>query len=213
MLKYVAGIETLMASSAFPVIDVSSQQPLRSEPMGSKDKLGWLDIGSREWLFKYARPGTGEDWAEKLACELAALIGLPHAGIELASHGDRRGLLSLAVTSVGDRLVHGNELLMELMPDSAAHADQCKRPYRQARHTLDAIQQALSGSRVPEGFRPTSSILMGFDVFVGYLMFDAWIGNTDRHHENWAVNERVDAQRNLVHLLAPTFDHATSLGA
>ncbi|WNN88943.1 hypothetical protein [Gloeocapsopsis dulcis] len=36
---------------------------------------------------------------------------------------------------------------------------------------------------------------------------DAWIGNTDRHHENWAfisVDDKI--------YLAPTYDHASSLG-
>jgi len=39
------------------------------------------------------------------------------------------------------------------------------------------------------------------DVFVGYVMLDAWIANQDRHHENWAAL-RDDAFR-----LAPTYDH------
>ncbi|WP_293077859.1 HipA domain-containing protein [Okeania sp. SIO3B5] len=44
------------------------------------------------------------------------------------------------------------------------------------------------------------------ETFVGYLLLDAWIGNTDRHHENWGfiMNDSVS--------LAPTFDHASSLG-
>jgi len=43
-------------------------------------------------------------------------------------------------------------------------------------------------------------------IFAGYLMLDAWIGNQDRHHENWAAvwdGERLN--------LAPTFDHGASL--
>jgi hypothetical protein len=47
------------------------------------------------------------------------------------------------------------------------------------------------------------------DVFGG-LLLDAWIGNTDRHHENWAlVVNLAEGHR----YLAPTFDHASSLGA
>jgi len=47
----------------------------------------------------------------------------------------------------------------------------------------------------------------GAEMFVGYLMLDALIGNTDRHHENWAVifGESKD-------YLAPSYDHASSLG-
>jgi hypothetical protein len=43
------------------------------------------------------------------------------------------------------------------------------------------------------------------DVFVGYVMLDAWIANQDRHHENWGVI--VESGRLY---LAPTFDHGAS---
>lgn len=45
------------------------------------------------------------------------------------------------------------------------------------------------------------------DVFVGYLLLDAWIGNSDRHHENWAIIQRGEER-----FLSPTYDHASSLG-
>jgi len=41
-------------------------------------------------------------------------------------------------------------------------------------------------------------------------MFDTWIANTDRHHENWGLIQ--DLSNNHFHL-APTFDHASSLGS
>jgi len=46
------------------------------------------------------------------------------------------------------------------------------------------------------------------DVFIGYLMFDAWIANQDRHHENWGI---ISAANNKIYL-APTFDHASGFG-
>jgi hypothetical protein len=57
--------------------------------------------------------------------------------------------------------------------------------------------------------------------FVGYLMLDALVGNTDRHHENWGILQTItlNDDREKRHLglsirmgLAPTFDHASSLG-
>lgn len=54
--------------------------------------------------------------------------------------------------------------------------------------------------------------------FVGYLIFDAWIGNTDRHWENWGVilhvkeGKRDERTNRIQASLAPTFDHASSLG-
>lgn len=53
------------------------------------------------------------------------------------------------------------------------------------------------------------AITSAIDVFVGYLMLDAWIANQDRHHENWAL---VVSEESAIHL-APTYDHASSLGS
>jgi hypothetical protein len=43
-------------------------------------------------------------------------------------------------------------------------------------------------------------------VFAGYLVFDAWIANTDRHAVNWAMLDREEARR-----LAASFDHGSAL--
>ena len=53
------------------------------------------------------------------------------------------------------------------------------------------------------------------------MMLDALVGNTDRHHENWGVVQTFSIKDNregknlsisLKTGLAPTFDHASSLG-
>lgn len=52
--------------------------------------------------------------------------------------------------------------------------------------------------------------MSAWTVFIGYLVLDALIGNTDRHEENWSAISSAEAgsQRRL----SPTFDHASSLG-
>ncbi|MES1147336.1 MAG: HipA domain-containing protein, partial [bacterium] len=45
----------------------------------------------------------------------------------------------------------------------------------------------------------------------GYLVLDALVGNTDRHHQNWGIVLEAGAG-SLSIQLAPTFDHASSLG-
>jgi hypothetical protein len=44
------------------------------------------------------------------------------------------------------------------------------------------------------------------DVFIGYVMLDAWIANQDRHHENWGAIWDGKSMR-----LAPTYDHAAGM--
>ncbi|GAA3902725.1 hypothetical protein GCM10022228_11370 [Halomonas cibimaris] len=41
---------------------------------------------------------------------------------------------------------------------------------------------------------------------------DALILNTDRHHENWAMLRKTVPRGQVQHWLAPSFDHASSLG-
>ncbi|MEO0377172.1 MAG: HipA-like protein, partial [Cyanobacteria bacterium P01_A01_bin.17] len=53
------------------------------------------------------------------------------------------------------------------------------------------------------------SITSAISVFVGYLLLDAWIGNGDRHHENWGFV--LQLPQGIPHL-APTYDHASCLG-
>ena len=50
------------------------------------------------------------------------------------------------------------------------------------------------------------------DWWARTLAFDALIGNTDRHSENWGYLEERGPAGRPVHLMAPAFDNGTSLG-
>ncbi|MGI9305076.1 MAG: phosphatidylinositol kinase, partial [Gammaproteobacteria bacterium] len=52
------------------------------------------------------------------------------------------------------------------------------------------------------------SIADAAGVFVGYLMLDALVSNQDRHHANWGLVLLPEKGA----FLAPSFDHASSLG-
>lgn len=194
----------------YPIIQVaeSARELAAIEPMGTKRKFWFRDEGQR-WLFKFNRAGTGEDWAEKIGAEVAELLGLPHAHIDLAVYEGQSGIVTRDFVPDGFRLVHGNELLSEIDPAYPAGQN-----YRVRQHHLSNIRQVFQSLAIgpPQGAPPFEGAT-AFDFFVGYLMLDALIGNTDRHHENWAVVERareVEAADRIT--LAPTFDHASSLG-
>jgi hypothetical protein len=59
----------------FPIFDVSASVADRPETLGSKEKI-WLTpqaglgLTGDLHLFKIGRAGTGENWAEKVACEI-----------------------------------------------------------------------------------------------------------------------------------------------
>jgi len=99
----------------------------------------------------------------------------------------------------------GNELLSEIHTNYPT-----QQHYQVKDHTIGRIASLLDR---PEYLLPLDWELPGvaisnaFDVFVGYLLLDAWIANQDRHHENWGV-----ISHNYAIYLAPTFDHAASMG-
>jgi hypothetical protein len=188
----------------------------QAEPMGSKRKFWFYDRQSSCWyLFKYSRQATGEHWSEKIACEIARLFGLPHAEVELARHEESWGALVKDIRADRDRasLLHGNELLLELDANYPVQGT-----YRVSEHTVERVAQALSTHNValPDSAALPRALPPGVDdalgLFVGYLLLDAIIGNTDRHHENWAVVVSRDDFGSRVLRLAPTYDHASSLG-
>ena len=57
----------------FPIIDISNNTVVSDEQLGSKSKF-WIARDAERWLFKEARENTGEDWAEKVASEVAQLL-------------------------------------------------------------------------------------------------------------------------------------------
>lgn len=126
-----------------------------------------------------------------MACQVATLLPAPAAYVRFATLAGSRGVISRRLS---DTLVHGNELLA--LRDAEYQRDR-RGPI--PGYDLDSIAEVL---RDYSGSEPR---LSAFDSFAGYLVFDALIGNTDRHHENWAV---LGAERKL----APTYDHGASLG-
>lgn len=76
-------------------------------------------------------------------------------------------------------------------------------------YTVKDIEIALEGCGPPPGHTP-SSRLSAFDVFAGFLIFDALVANRDRHEDNWAVLQPTLGDG--VTRISPGYDHAGSLG-
>lgn len=187
----------------FLVISVPDQALISIEQLGTKQKFWFRDRG-HSYLFKEGRPNTGDDWSEKAASELCELLDLPHAHYDLAIWKDRRGVVSHLFVPPDGRLVHGNELLAKVVQEYP----QTKR-FGVPQHTVRRVLAVLRDHRIrlPIGWPGFPEVETARDVFVGYLMFDAWIANQDRHHENWGLVGTLRSTH-----LAPSFDHASSRG-
>jgi hypothetical protein len=189
----------------FPIVIVPDDAFERPESLGSKPKFWYEDATYGVCLFKEARTDTGEDWAEKIADFLCDRLDIPHARYELARWRGKRGTITQRVHANSERLFLGNELLARLFPDYG----EATTPKGSNRlHTLDSVLACLEQYPPPDGF-VHDTLNTAADVFVGYLMLDALINNTDRHHENWAG---IASENGTGVRLAPTYDHASSLG-
>ncbi|MEN6509642.1 MAG: HipA domain-containing protein [Smithella sp.] len=196
---------------------VSISEDLGIEPMGSKKKF-WLILQDSEeqqpWLFKYARENTGEHWAEKIASELASRIHIPAARTELAEIGGKAGILVESFipcewdarlknsVRLGE-LIHGNEVLAGCLDNYDKH-----KQWGHKEHSWQNIHLCLQ--------RSLNNIDQAMEQFAGFLILDALIGNTDRHHENWGLisifssSNQMDSSDKIS--MAPSYDHASSLG-
>jgi hypothetical protein len=195
----------------FPIIFVTKAdyELSSNEAMGSKYKFWFQHEQFGRCLYKQARQNLGEDWAEKVASELSELLGLPHATYHLAETWEgNRGVVSPNFLPLGGTLVHGNEILTPIVPNYPTFAT-----YGASQHTIDIVLQVIEADHVglPIAWTPPSGIQKAVEVFVGYILLDAWIGNGDRHHENWGFIRNKVASTETIHL-APTYDHASCLG-
>lgn len=163
----------------FEIIDVPGEAPSDPEAMGTKRKFWYDDARFGRALFKHARSETGEDWAEKIAAELCSRLGLPHARYELADWGGHKGTISVNFLPENASLVPGNELIFGIQPTYNRTST-----FNAADHTVLMVEKALLnyGAKPPPEADLPSGVRTASDVFLGYLMLDAWIGNTDRHH-------------------------------
>jgi HipA-like C-terminal domain len=196
----------------FEIIDLSGKidRNRREETMGTKKKW-WLTHKTTDVdaLLKFSRPDSGEDWSERVAHEIARLLGIPGPPrLELATYEGEHATLSWSFLEEGESLIHGNELLSQL--DTSYPVEGF---YHVAQHSLSAVEKVLSKADIPPRAPSGFAWADGFEVFIGYLMLDALIGNTDRHHQNWAVisSRKLGGAKRQV-WLAPSYDHASSLG-
>jgi hypothetical protein len=186
----------------YSILAIQPEWVLEDEAMGSKQKFWFRESNdSPDWLFKYPQPNTGQHWAEKIAAEVAGCLDILHARVELAMFQEVQGSATESFAREGRELFHGNQVLAGKMLgyDSA-------RKFRQSDHTLLNIFSALD-----QVFKSAEAARVAKERMAAYLVLDALVGNTDRHHENWGIL-RKRTPNGWAGMVAPSFDHASSLG-
>lgn len=159
-----------------------------SNTKGSRTKRLVIDIISKEkaW-FKYQGQGynVSEACSEKMCYEIAKVLGYNCAKIELAKDENNQiGILNYLFIDV-NKITHMDAV-------SYLNEQENERPYfytvSNIKRTLDNIDGKL------------------FNGFIRLMLFDALVGETDRHEENWGVEITKDGYE-----FSPLYDNGCNL--
>jgi hypothetical protein len=204
----------VLSDAPLPIIDVTQWAIVEEEPSGATPKL-WLAEPETHpevhWLFKAVtiKDGHvhGEDWAEKAASHLGAFLALPCATVELARWHAFDGCISRNLRPLSCQMQPGRAQLEDQSAPGYVHQSKGKD---HPGHTLSNIKAVLYGALPPpDCVLPFDG--SAFDVFAGYVLFDAWIANQDRHDHNWSVLIPGMATPGPTRL-SGSYDHGSSLG-
>jgi hypothetical protein len=156
------------------------------------------DLGLRpgqNYLFKMADGWQQQQiWSELIASKLGKLLGLdvPNAYIGI---DERKGVMGVLV-----------EFFYRPGPTRFLHAIDVMK-----RIGVDATTGRPHSVRLNISACIALKIANPIEWWCRTLVFDALVGNTDRHLENWGFLTELN-QDGRVWRLAPVFDNATSLG-
>lgn len=200
----------------FEVWDISGWAVMSQEARGL-DPKDWVvspDQVERAsqahwWLFKPIKRASYrrfDDMSEKVSAELARLLDLPAARVELAQGASEGGIISANVTPDGWAMESGDTMLSEFDGYLTCGGDD--RPRNRVGHNLTNINAVLAGCSGPPG--TSCAEWAASEVFAGFLVLDAWIANTDRHAINWGV---LTCEEDGRQALAPSFDHGSALAS
>lgn len=164
-------------------------------PKGSQNKVDLINISTNQTLmFKEPKEGLGDNWSEKIASELGKEIEIKVQSVELGIRDGKIGaLIEYSYDRNTEKLVEGWELLKEEYPDFDVLAN--------PGYVFEKIEIVLK--------KYSEEIL---NDFIDLLFFDALIGNTDRHCENWGIIEKNTLSGYEKTRLIAAYDNSASLG-
>jgi len=166
-------------------------------PLSAEHNYNFCIPGYR-YLFKRSRSGFPEQyWIEIFAYQLGCLVGVtvPSAFVAYNSNTREAGaLIEWFYIPKEEKYISGGDILQ-------ARIEEFDRK-KGEKHNFQSIVDALN----PEFWKLEENWIQNFAKMI---IFDALIGNTDRHQDNWGVitNFTVFTSR-----ISPAFDNGTSMG-
>jgi hypothetical protein len=198
------------------VVNIESWAELQEEVRGRRTKKWVADNNGQAWLAKLPRGWNEpngrliEPLIETLTLHLAARLGIRVATGHLArwtvDYVPVIGLISRRFTEDEVVLVPGSTVIAVRHEEYRVARKEAKTS--NPRHHERRLRAMATLSRTLTALREFE-----FDFaaeFVTHLIFDAWVGNGDRHPENWGVLIHYTRDRAE---LAPMYDTAGCLGS
>lgn len=167
-----------------------------AEGSGRSEKIWLLNPKTNETgLFKLKKDAeTTDHLSECMAYDIATLLKVPCARYELGTYKGREGSMSYNVIDTEQKiLVEGLQVITSVFPQY--NDEQFVDEKTGLRYSLELIEAALEKYGL-------------FQEFLYIPIFDFLIGNTDRHHSNWAF-----IKENETYSFSPLYDNSSSLCA
>ncbi|MEO5369702.1 MAG: HipA domain-containing protein [Magnetococcus sp. DMHC-1] len=173
-------------------------------PEGTREKSLWIApcfppmpflTGGHHYLFKHASQRyPTQFWCEVIAFRVGCMMGIPVPPAYAAWQSSKKQSAALIEwfyrMDENVRYEAGTVHMKRVIPDFDVKKGK--------QHNIETVLVILN--------EIDSALIQDM---VRILVFDALIGNTDRHQENWGILWRGDP---LQPELAPAFDNGTSLG-
>lgn len=167
----------------------------------------WRRKNKQHWTQYIAK--TGHKWypnesiTEYLLNQLGTIFGLQMAESDLAIiNGQLRFLSKYFLKPRQEELVHGAEIFAGYLQDSSIVEQIEEQNLAQDLFTLQFVEKA-----VVKSFPNQAETIM--HELVRLLLYDAFVGNNDRHYYNWAVirsfNQKIEPH------FSPIYDTARGL--
>lgn len=167
-------------------LDVSAWQSKISSTKGTRDKGLVFEPNTGDTYFikfpmlRENRDYSMETWSEIIAYKVGTLLGFNVLRYDFALYKGRAGCISKnMVEDANMSLVEGESILMSYDP---TYNPSDKASY--SKYTFSFVEEALGkadlGAYVGD--------------FIKILVFDAIIGNSDRHQSNWGFIQKITAK-------------------
>jgi hypothetical protein len=145
---------------------------------GTRNKKVYLNPEDNElYYFKESfkmgqRDYKHEFWSEIIASEVGEMLGLDILPYHIAKRGNVFGCLSKSMFSLDEDFIEGGKYIQAYAPQFKPENTSQRNEY-----TFDLIVQSLK-------FVDKTKYI---NDIIEVIVFDALIGNSDRHQENWGV--------------------------